>query len=119
MRISDWSSDVCSSDLRVFRAVRITAVKRHLSPHSAVEQPGIEVREAKVGGQRLGDRTLAAGGRPIDGNDHALASSLRVMKPGKLGAMGLVSSTSKATQPATHPPDKPGTTAGRERVGKS
>src|SRR3546814_16592183 len=78
MRISDWSSDVCSSDLR--RERRRTAVNRmeaigfHIIGKArraadAADDHGIFGRGADLGHRvldRLHDRILAAAGTPAD-----------------------------------------------------
>src|SRR3546814_11357912 len=71
MRISDWSSDVCSSDLRQLHAAvarclgtrdaeRIdAATDLALVAHDAVERGGVEVdllRRGRAGGRRRGQR---------------------------------------------------------------
>src|SRR3546814_7598462 len=78
MRISDWSSDVCSSDLR--RERRRTAVNRmeaigfHIIGKArraadAADEHGIFGRGADLGHRaldRLQDRIIAAAGTPAD-----------------------------------------------------
>ena len=39
----------------------------------AVKQAGVEMRQAVMAGERLGDRALAARGGSVDGDDHALS----------------------------------------------
>ena len=47
----------------------------HRRRHRAVEQAGVEMRQAIMAGQRAGDGALAAGGGAVDGDDHASAPS--------------------------------------------
>src|SRR3546814_5368391 len=54
MRISDWSSDVCSSDLMIERIERAFGRRDHLDPE-AVEK---RARTEGVGRQRLGDAVV-------------------------------------------------------------
>src|SRR3546814_5219385 len=54
MRISDWSSDVCSSDLGVF------------------------ARDGQMGG--LGDLATTTEGDPIDGHDHRLGKGFEARR---------------------------------------
>ena len=56
---------------RIAGVVRIAAVEEHLPPDRAVEQPGVEVRQPEMRGERLGDGALARGGGAVDGDDHA------------------------------------------------
>src|SRR3546814_1218461 len=59
MRISDWSSDVCSSDLRApFRLAR--DVVPHMKPGSAIIN--VTSTFAVIGGRRGGAYTAAKGG---------------------------------------------------------
>src|SRR3546814_14903294 len=63
MRISDWSSDVCSSDLAAFQqleqgAREYAAGQRMVKGHRARRHSGIEQREGAGGeqeGQQLGE----------------------------------------------------------------
>src|SRR3546814_1314354 len=61
MRISDWSSDVCSSDLSVAVAVMHHApAHHHRALQHVVGQPGRAQRLQTTLGQRQVDRTAAA-----------------------------------------------------------
>src|SRR5215468_5834346 len=58
--------------------------------HSAVDQPGVEMAQAIVGGELLAERPLARGRRPVDRDDHersAPRARIKAGKPGKLVAM--------------------------------
>src|SRR3546814_13966404 len=47
MRISDWSSDVCSSDLKNLRAQAVRGVEfRHVKVRQPNLEPGVGVRRA-------------------------------------------------------------------------
>ena len=62
----------------------------------AIEQAGVEMRQAVVRRQAPGDRALARSGRTVDGDDHGSAAPRRCINstnPGKLVAMKLASST--------------------------
>src|SRR3546814_8846690 len=62
MRISDWSSDVCSSDLRLFRHPdRLRAAKCEYEPHLPVAGRGYREAAGPVG-RRAADRAA----RPAD-----------------------------------------------------
>ena len=64
--------------------------------HRTIDHPGVEMAQAVMGGEALGERALAGGGRSVDGDDHEnSAPSERIigMKSGKLVAMKAVSST--------------------------
>src|SRR5215467_8235985 len=64
--------------------------------HRAVDQPGVEVAQAIVGGELLAERPLARGRRPVDRDDHersAPSPHIKAEKPGKLVAMMAASST--------------------------
>jgi hypothetical protein len=52
---------------------RIQVEPAHGGRHRAVEQARVEVRQAVIAGERLGDRALARRGGPVDGDDHALS----------------------------------------------
>jgi hypothetical protein len=49
--------------------LRVYATIKHAPANRAVEQAGIEVRQAKLGSQAPGERALARGGGAINGND--------------------------------------------------
>src|SRR3546814_2170017 len=60
MRISDWSSDVCASDLRVVARRLVGALARALDPPLLHQQLAIVVHVAVVGGDRaVGDQPEA------------------------------------------------------------
>src|SRR3546814_15852440 len=77
MRISDWSSDVCSSDLRAREPVHQQA--------GATSLAGLEDHElgGPVGGGVAGDGDGAGGGQP----------RAPIPKPPKTSARGVVSSS--------------------------
>src|SRR5215472_11995602 len=64
--------------------------------HRAIDQPGVEVAQAIVGGKPLAERPLARGRRPVDGDDHersAPRARIKAEKLGKLVAIMAASST--------------------------
>src|SRR5262245_1615190 len=64
--------------------------------HRAVDQAGVEMAQAIVGGEPLAERPLARGRRPVDGDDHERSAPrprIKAEKPGKLVAMMAASST--------------------------
>src|SRR3546814_20821747 len=106
MRISDWSSDVCSSDLRAcdaareevaidreggargnFRGVGLAHDDRAERPHLAVEQTdGIAVSivaAAAVRADHLGERFALLRGRPVAAAAH-FAAAHAIPPPGQL-----------------------------------
>src|SRR3546814_17845929 len=62
MRISDWSSDVCSSDLAGARHVDLTAHLQHARPALAAQLQRNRANRAQVGGAVLAGLAVAAGG---------------------------------------------------------
>src|SRR3546814_3272602 len=62
MRISDWSSDVCSSDLFDQAILRAGAVERHAELIGAFDLPVRDEheRDVRVGGKGRGARCVAA-----------------------------------------------------------
>src|SRR5208283_3798066 len=75
-------------------AGRIAGVEHRLG-YGAIEEPGIEMMQPVDGRDLSGDRPLARGGRPVDGDDHDKAppsDRIKSRKPGKLVAMKLPSS---------------------------
>src|SRR3546814_10451716 len=90
MRISDWSSDVCSSDLRMFVGGRL---RFHVAIAIALADPadrsligvGVQHRDAlsvaaPVSGQRGRNRGLA--GAALAGGDHEHACHSSFRSPG-------------------------------------
>src|SRR5712692_5786920 len=74
---------------------RVAGVKHRLG-HRPVEQPGIEMTQPVMGGETLAERSLAGGGRTVDGDNHSRSPPsprMRSAKPGKLVAMKAASST--------------------------
>ena len=65
----------------VAAVVGVTAVEEHLPPDRAVEQPGVEMRQAEVRGESLGDGTLARGSGAVDGDDHSYGSPGKTILP--------------------------------------
>ena len=85
------------------RIGRIAARIQHAPADRAVQQAGVEMRQAEMRGEPPRQRALAGRGRPVDGDDQARAvtpstrraerrSSAR-RNPGKLVSMKLASST--------------------------
>src|SRR3546814_14002498 len=72
MRISDWSSDVCSSDLRFFYRCpeQLGVGELHAGRHAgAVVVEDLDARAVQLGGElggRLEDRLVLAGGHEVD-----------------------------------------------------
>src|SRR5690606_39319320 len=75
----------------------ITARIQHRQAHGAIQQAGVQIRQAVVGGQTRGDGALARGGGAVDGDDKVHAASpwaivppspfIISTKPGKLVAI--------------------------------
>src|SRR3546814_12972135 len=110
MRISDWSSDVCSSDLRLHtdrdrlhagglsagRAVRLrgdAADRRPRRPHSLLRRAGLAVLDG--GAHPHGD------GRPLALGPHARAGRLLLSRPLRGG--GELAERAPRQPPATRP----------------
>ena len=55
---------------RVTAIIGVAAVQEDLPPDRAIEQPGIEMRQAEMFGQRLRNGALARGSRSVDGDNH-------------------------------------------------
>src|SRR3546814_8189980 len=72
MRISDWSSDVCSSDLRVRRAWARAGDDVH---HLSLRRARIDPANAGTGARRRGGRAVAGGERVADLSPGDLARS--------------------------------------------
>src|SRR6185503_21074713 len=53
------------------------AVAFHVAGDGAVQQAGVEVRQAEVRGNAHGQRPLARRGRPVDGDDHRAIPTTR------------------------------------------
>src|SRR5262249_15588276 len=89
------------------RAAQVVAGGEHPLGHRPVKQTGVQMAQAVMGGDALGDGALAGCGRSVDGDDHdSSPPRRRIMstKPGKLVAMKAVSSTctgSSAPSPIT------------------
>src|SRR3546814_10288402 len=77
MRISDWSSDVCSSDLNAVRVVRLDQEGRRAGPRSGIEGgvvrpavvvPGRQVPRSAQGNHQAAVRAVAGqfGGAGMD-----------------------------------------------------
>src|SRR3546814_17887420 len=60
MRISDWSSDVCSSDLLVEHEVRVVH-REHVLTRVLAELIGAEARKIRMRGRRADLRDLGLG----------------------------------------------------------
>src|SRR5690606_19928217 len=58
---------------RVAGIVGVAAVEEHLASDGAIEQPGVEVRQAVMRGEGAGDGAFARGGGSVDGDDHRRA----------------------------------------------
>ena len=68
-------------------SVRVEAGRQRLVGHQPVERAAVEVVESQRPGDALGDRPLARGRRPVDGDDRdALASARRALRHGRTGA---------------------------------
>src|SRR3546814_6165269 len=66
MRISDWSSDVCSSDLRLARApVQFDLASRHRSRRE-IEDIGVAARPRPAEGDRIGAENRRGPARRCD-----------------------------------------------------
>src|SRR3546814_14541520 len=77
MRISDWSSHVCSSDLQCCRGVAITRVQRMLDRLLAVVVVGIPLRNAAMALAQFIGAGFRRGAR-----DQELAKQVVESKPG-------------------------------------
>src|SRR3546814_4873303 len=77
---------------RVGGIVGVAMIELRLIADRAIEQPGVEHGQAEMRGERLGDRTLARRGGPVDGDDHCCRPVSRASKLGKLVATGAMSS---------------------------
>ncbi len=80
------------------RVVEVEAALRHLLADRPVEEAGVEIGQAIVASQTLGEGALARRRRPVDGDDHASPIeaprlSIKGRNSGKLVAIGLPSST--------------------------
>src|SRR5262249_42555183 len=53
-----------------FHIVETVAALEHGFGHRAIDEPGVEMRQAVMRGKLPGERALAGGSRPVDGNDH-------------------------------------------------
>src|SRR3546814_10192057 len=65
MRISDWSSGVCSSDLPSGPRAGRGAARRHAADRQRAGSPGRTAMSATVKSRRLGVRDIRKGGDPI------------------------------------------------------
>src|SRR3546814_17884421 len=75
MRISDWSSDVCSSDLRSGKHEAGQQQGKHHAPHGR-DQAGHQVSVASIGtGAEVRPATARANGPEVPGNAIAVARS--------------------------------------------
>src|SRR5262245_2310676 len=92
----------CGGPHRGGNIVEIMAGGSHRQGDGAIDQAGIEMVQAEMAGQAAGERPLAGGGRPVDGDDHRgrpVVSSaprrwMNSRKSGKLVAIMAASSTS-------------------------
>ena len=91
-------------------AVGVASCELHLPPDRAVEQAGIEMRQAEMRGYGLGKSALAAGGGSVDGDDHGascLASQAR-----RIASLSIGRSVKKpCAAPGTTPNSAPGVIA--------
>ncbi len=72
------------------------AAVEHDAADTAIEQAGVEMRQAEMRGEPPGDGALARGRRSVDRDDHEKSAPrprIRPTKSGKLVAMKPVSST--------------------------
>ena len=75
--------------LRGRRVVRVEAPVGHQLAGQAVEQTGVEIRQAVVSRQTLGERSLAGGRRTVDGDDHGRrGQALRRARESGIGKVG-------------------------------
>jgi hypothetical protein len=99
-----------AADVEAARGVRgvrlgqLAGLAQGLDADGAVEQAGVQVRQAVELGQPLGDGSLAGGGGAVDGDDQVHAGSMaaprpriKSAKPGKLVA--IISAPSTVTGP--------------------
>src|SRR3546814_1916703 len=100
MRISDWSSDVCSSDLLVLRSGRLGGLRRGLLLGALLLRVGLELVQRGLGGlvdlagldaldDRLDLRVLGAGeavALAVRGLARQLAGSLHLAEQDAQGA---------------------------------
>ena len=86
--------------------VQRAALPLHVAGHGAVEQAGVEVVEAEVRGNALGQRALARRRRPVDGDDHSRLHEPEVRAPSPLGEEAGVRgpSTKERRGKAPYPP---------------
>src|SRR3546814_11472650 len=76
MRISDWSSDVCSSDLKSFRVANDLEVTLEANPTSVEASRLARFRDAGVNRVSLGVQALDAAVLRFLGRNHAGAEAL-------------------------------------------
>src|SRR3546814_12114552 len=93
MRISDWSSDVCSSDLRQAKQ-RDGDYSKGLGDGGFADERDADLHER---GKRQAERAAPAGRKAV----HRTAEE-------KPEARSAENDTQRGTQPATHPPPGPG-----------
>ena len=65
--------------------VQRAAAPPHVARDGAIEQAGVEMGEAELRGDALGQRALARSRRTIDGDDHGLAPRLTARSPAARG----------------------------------
>ena len=88
LRISHQVVGKITRDQRITGIVWIATVQRTLPPNRAVEQPGIEMRQAEMRGEGLGDGAFARSSGAIDGDDHARAILFMSSMPDLLSRSG-------------------------------
>src|SRR6476469_801505 len=95
MRVEQQAVGEAGRRERLAAVVGVAAVEEHLPPDRAVEQAGVEVRQAVVFGERTRDRALARRGGPIDSDDHRAALRWRsaLPMPSRAIAIQMISST--------------------------
>src|SRR3546814_14098065 len=108
MRISDWSSDVCSSDLggssTTTSATLIETTSQSESTSRSATTTGTASFVNEVGGQVQGNVSLSAGGDVTYNNDGVVFGSPSLVSQGPDNATTSSKTTKVSTEIAT-PPD--------------
>src|SRR3546814_16395672 len=101
MRISDWSSDVCSSDLGVGRAEAGTEVAQPLGagPHDeGLRAELLGEVQAVIAGIGLGDGRELARPLPVEGDRKSVVSGKSVSVRVDLGGRRIIKKKKKSTK---------------------
>src|SRR3546814_17249607 len=109
LRISDWSSDVCSSDLRPSpgrgRPVRVsTGPRAHVGPGAAGRVPGHPGPGGPGGHRRRRTRPLTRATGPPAPDRKSVVERTRVSVPVDLGGRGIVYNNITTRQELSHTP---------------